>query len=390
MNTFLQLAIVQLITAVIITALLVFTQLNSTQQSLASQEATARLIIQQLLQEHYETDGKVLSRQIRQSLNPHQLQISLMDTTELYRHRSSSDAASIASTLLQWQGYQHQVHTLQNNELGLQVRYQLNHDELINQLQARLWFVLFIPLFICLLATGALQWWFKAKLSKVNRLISSLLDTFANNPAQSLDTTQLPKEFEDTGNSLQNFAKVNHKKLTEMTANARQVTEDAYKDQVTGLPNRNRFVQYYEEQLSKSDQVDFGIFGITRCTELQGLNQTRGYQEGDKYIKEVCEVLKKAVHTYPGGQLYRLNSSDFGLLLPRVTAKEAENFAVQLQSKLNEYQKMAELDSVAYTGLVSYESGRALGELLAIADTSISLANETNQLLAFAKRIGWP
>ncbi|MCH8537470.1 MAG: EAL domain-containing protein [Alkalimonas sp.] len=382
MNKLLQLVIVQLITAVLITALLLFNQLSSAKQELAVQETQGRLVIQQLLQEHFETDGKVLSRQIRQSLNPLQLQISLTDGTELYNHRSSSSAAGMASAFLQWQGYQHPVRTLQNNELGLQVRYQLNHDALIDQLQSRLWLVLFTPLLICLLATAALYWWLSYQLRTVSRSVSSLLDHCASNPGHPLDTTQLPQAFEDTADSLQNFAQVNHKKLSEMTANARQVTEDAYKDQVTGLPNRNRFVQYYEEQLSQSDQVDFGIFAITRCTELQGLNQTRGYLEGDKYIKEVCEVLKKAVATYPGGQLYRLNSSDFGLLLPRVTPKEAENFAVQLQSRLNEYQKIAELDSVAYTGLVSYESGRALGELLAIADTSISLA-QTKQTNAW-------
>ncbi|MDP4537736.1 EAL domain-containing protein [Alkalimonas collagenimarina] len=382
MNTFLQLVLVQLITAVLITALLLFNQVSSTQQELASQEAQGRLVVQQLLHDHFETDGKVLSRQIRQSLNPHQLQITLMDSTELYNHRSSSSAPGMATTLLQWLGYQHPIHTLQNNELQLQVRYQLNHDATISQLQSRLWFVLFIPLLICFLASAALLWWFQYQLRAVSKKMSALLDTIATNPAQSLDTIELPKTFEDTGVSLQNFARVNQKKLTEMTANARQVTEDAYKDPVTELPNRNRFVQYYEEQLSKGGQVDFGIFAITRCTELQNLNQTRGYQEGDKYIKEVCEVLKKTVHTYPGGQLYRLNSSDFGILLPRVTPKEAENFAVQLQSRLNEYQKIAELDSVAYTGLVSYESGRALGELLAIADTSISLA-QTKQTNAW-------
>lgn len=384
MNKLLQLVIVQLISAVLISALLIAHQLGSAKQTLAVQETQGRLVIQQLLQEHFETDGKVLSRQIRQSLNPHQLQINLTDGTELYNHRAAANSrtANFASTLLQWQGDQPPVSTIQNSELGLQVRYQLNHDAFMGQLQSRLWFALFIPLLICLLISGALYWWLIRQLRSVSRSVSSLLDHCTNHPDQPLDTTPLPAVFEDTANSLQSFTQVNQKKLSEMTANARQVTEDAYKDQVTGLPNRNRFVQYYEEQLSQSDQVDFGIFAITRCTELQGLNQTRGYLEGDKYIKEVCEVLKKAVATYPGGQLYRLNSSDFGLLLPRVTAKEAENFAVQLQSRLNEYQKIAELDSVAYTGLVSYESGKALGELLAIADTSISLA-QTKQTNAW-------
>lgn len=374
MSSFFQLLIVQFVTAVFIAMVLVYGQLTSTKQTLVLQEAQGRLVIQQLLQEHYETDGKVLSRQIRQSLDPHLLQIKRLDTTELYNHRALPTSPTMAATLLEWQGYQHQVNTLQNNDLQLQVTYQLNHDKLINQLQLRLWYLLLIPLLISLLASGILYWWLQGQLKNVSRQVSLILDGFATNLDQSTDTIDLPTPFADTSFSLQKFAQMSQKKLTEMTANTRQITEDAYKDPVTDLPNRNRFVQYYEEQLSHSDHVDFGIFAITRCTELQSLNQTRGYQEGDNYIKAVCEILKKTVLAYSGSQLYRLNSSDFGVLLPSVTPKEAENFAVQLQSRLNEYQKIAELDSVAYTGLVSYESGKSLGELLAIADTSISLA----------------
>src|SRR5690606_33474663 len=202
-----------------------------------------------------------------------------------------------------------------------------------------------------------------------------LIDRFIQDPQKAEpDWQKIPPEFSDINTALQKLAHYTRSQFNEMTSNAQQIAEEAYKDPVTGLPNRNRFVQYYEENIRQNDNNDFGIFAITRCTELQTLNQTRGFQEGDNYVREVAELIKKLCGSYKDYRIYRLNSSDFGLLLPRVTPKEAENFALQLQSRLNEYQKNAELDSVAYTGLVSYEAGKALGELLAVADTSISLA----------------
>ena len=204
--------------------------------------------------------------------------------------------------------------------------------------------------------------------------ISQAIERFMRDPAADLHVQELPADFLDVSQSLSKFASFSQKQFNEMAQTAKQVTEDAFKDGVTGLPNRNRFVQYYEDHLREGQQADFGVFAITRCTELQNINQSRGYHEGDKYVQAVAELVQKVAATYRDNKVYRLNSSDFGIMLPRVTPKESENFAMHLQSKFNEYQKLTDLDSVAYTGLVSYETGKALGELLAIADTSISLA----------------
>ena len=62
-----------------------------------------------------------------------------------------------------------------------------------------------------------------------------------------------------------------------------------------------------------------------------------------------------------------------------VTLKEAENAANEISSKFNEYQHASDLDSVGYTGLVYFEKDKPLGELLALADTGISVA-QTHQI----------
>ncbi|NMP32759.1 EAL domain-containing protein [Thalassotalea sp. M1531] len=157
-------------------------------------------------------------------------------------------------------------------------------------------------------------------------------------------------------------------------ASSSVLEKEAYTDHLTHLDNRNRFVQFYESIMEKTSSVKFGVLVITRCSELQTVNQIHGYKEGDSYIKNVADLIHGAVSSYQSGRLFRLNSSDFATILPNVTLKEAENFSNDLTNRFNEYQNGADLDSVAYTGMVYFDQTKPLGELLALADTGISIA----------------
>ncbi len=150
--------------------------------------------------------------------------------------------------------------------------------------------------------------------------------------------------------------------------------KDAYLDRLTMLDNRARFVQFYEDQIVQDSPVKFGVLIITRCSELQTINQIHGYNEGDNYISRVAEIIKITLSTQPSAKLFRLNSSDFACILPNVQLKEAEDVAKELTAKFNDYQQASDLDSVGYTGLVYFDKSKPLGELLALADTGISVA----------------
>ncbi|REL24433.1 EAL domain-containing protein [Thalassotalea euphylliae] len=165
------------------------------------------------------------------------------------------------------------------------------------------------------------------------------------------------------------------KQLIEKQVSTSSVLEQhAYTDHLTGLDNRNRFVQYYESLREPESATKFGVLVISRCSELQTVNQIHGYHEGDNYIKNVASLIQSAVAAYRSGRLFKLSSSDFATILPNITLKEAENFANDLTQRFNEFQQSADLDSVAYTGLVYFDQTKPLGELLALVDTGISIA----------------
>ncbi|WDD97636.1 EAL domain-containing protein [Thalassomonas actiniarum] len=162
--------------------------------------------------------------------------------------------------------------------------------------------------------------------------------------------------------------------------------KEAYTDPLTQLNNRSRFIQYFESQLNQEGGENFGVLLITRCSELQTVNQIHGYHEGDNYIAKVAKIIAAALSSYPGAELFRLNSSDFASILPNVLLKEAEKFAQELTDKFNGYQQASDLDSVAYTGLVYFDQNKPLGELLALADTGISLAQTQGINAWFAQK----
>lgn len=159
-------------------------------------------------------------------------------------------------------------------------------------------------------------------------------------------------------------------------SDAGALEKEAYVEPLTQLENRSRFVQFFE---TKSESIDFGVLTITRCSELQTINQIHGYTEGDNYICKVADIMKAASAKYQSAKIFRLNSSDFATILPNTTLKDAENYAQELTSQFNKYQQSSDLDSVGYTGLVSFNNDNPLGELLALADTGISVA-QTQQI----------
>lgn len=365
---------VQLSGALVLLLISVITLLQDAQRDTDKVTLLHQQVIKQLSNQFSGDDHKILVQQIRNSLNPQQLQIKTADGKIVHEHNTATAVHSAAEQIQRLFGFQRDSNPLQSVDNQLTISFKANLDDLDEHFVTQFWLTLLLPLLLVITPLLVVPMRQQAQQKQLSRQIAGALDQIVSSDTKAQPNIQLPDTFEQTRLTLLKVADFHHKRQAELLKSAQQMTDDAAKDTVTGLPNRNRFVQFYEETLRDTKHVDFGIFAITRCTELQNINQSRGYHEGDKYVIQVSELIQRAVAGYRDYKIFRLNSSDFGIILPRITAKEAENFGSQLQSRLCEYQKLAELDSVAYTGMVNYASGKVLGELLAIADTAISLA----------------
>jgi EAL domain-containing protein (putative c-di-GMP-specific phosphodiesterase class I)/GGDEF domain-containing protein len=261
--------------------------------------------------------------------------------------------------------------TVSTGKLNLQVQYQLNFMSLIDFLT---------KFFIGIIALSLLFVFISARLNyKLQFVILRVISKqISNELAQVNDSDFITKE---KGNEQrldipaldEGIAEIKSM-MTKQFKNTTNLDIEAHFDRLTSIENRNRFVQFYENQIVQDSPVKFGVILITRCSELQTINQVHGYNSGDNYIIKVADIIKSALATRPTGKLFRLNSSDFATILPNEKMKFAEDYARELTLKFNNYQQINEFDSVAFTGLVYFDKSKPLGELLALADTGVSVA----------------
>ncbi len=261
--------------------------------------------------------------------------------------------------------------TVSAGQLNLQVQYQLDFSSIIKFL----W-----QFFIGIIALATVFVLISAKLNyNLQKVIFRIISRQIRHELAQINNPELIGK-ENTNEHL-----VEIPALEEGIADLKLMMEEQFKnttnleikahvDSLTGVENRNRFVQYYENQIINDSPTKFGVLLITRCSELQTINQVHGYNSGDNYIVKIADIIKNALVTRPTGKLFRLNSSDFATILPNEKLKAAENYAKDLTVKFNEYQQINELDSVAFTGLVYFDKSKPLGELLALADTGVSVA----------------
>ena len=261
--------------------------------------------------------------------------------------------------------------TVSAGKLNLQVQYQLAFTGIIDFLT---------QLFIGIILLSILFVFISAKLNyKLQSVILGIISKqISNELAQINDSDFITKEGEK--NQLLEIPALDEgiaeikAMMIEQFKNTTNLEMEAHVDSLTGIENRNRFVRFYENHIVQDSPVKFGVLLITRCSELQTINQVHGYNSGDNYIIKVAEIIKKALVTRPTGKIFRLNSSDFATILPNELLKVAEDYASELTLKFNDYQQINELDSVAFTGLVYFDKTKPLGELLALADTGVSVA----------------
>jgi len=267
-----------------------------------------------------------------------------------------------------------------NNATDIKVEFTVNVQELAEQLQTFFIILLLVSLILVITPVLFMKSIFYQLNKNISMTVADMIDVYidknkANKELETkLDDSKLKKLGKDLVPSFNRLSYFLKSKNDEIKNVALSIKQEAYKDAVTGLGNRNMFVEYYEKHVEETEQSTFGSLAMVRCSELQAINQSRGYQKGDEYIKGVADIIKHISGTYTNSQVFRLNSSDFAVVLPHTPLKEAERFGENLQSRFTQYQQNQELSSVANTGIVGYEKGKPLGELLSVVDNAMSMA----------------
>ncbi|MCE0490133.1 RNase E specificity factor CsrD [Pantoea sp. Mb-10] len=141
----------------------------------------------------------------------------------------------------------------------------------------------------------------------------------------------------------------------------------AAQDSRTGLNNR----LFFDNQLATllEDQEDVGTHGVVmmvRLPDLDNLNETLGPALVDEYLFDLINMLSTFVLRYPGALLARYFRSDFAVLLPHRTLKEANAIAEQLINAVDSLppMRMVDRDDLLHIGITAWRSGQSVAQVM--------------------------
>jgi diguanylate cyclase len=110
---------------------------------------------------------------------------------------------------------------------------------------------------------------------------------------------------------------------------------EADTDALTGLLNRRGWDRYLEQEEDR-----FRRFGDAACVlvldldYLKIVNDTKGHDAGDRYIREAARVMAAVMR--PGDVLARLGGDEFGIVAVGATTEQAERMIRRMQRALIE------------------------------------------------------
>lgn len=374
MNKLRNLLLIQLLTGLLIGVVVAAAGLFTISTLLHSEQQYHKELIQQFSIGNLIDEPKLLSKQLKASIDFEYLTIKDREGHVLYSFNKAQEDMPILTSILKQADLHTSPKTLASPEGSLLIDFHSSYDDILAPALTALIVAIATPLIIVLISFLL----FRISMGQIFRQVAQdcarNIESVMNDNSEA-EINALPKQFKLIEKSTTKLKAFFENQLVEFEHSASELKTEAYKDSLTNLPNRTRFVEEFEQEIGHPDKHNqFGVLLLLRATELQHINQSKGYQSGDKYVKGISDILISVVGTYSNANLYRLNGSDFGMILPNITAKEADTMAQNIHSRLNEFMRISELSAVGSMGIVTYGHGKPLGELLASADTAISLA----------------
>ncbi len=205
--------------------------------------------------------------------------------------------------------------------------------------------------------------------------ISRLLERLARREQGELKVSKgIAGEFRSLSDGLQKLQQDLVGRLGSTERELQDVRRIAYSDQLTGLPNRAQFMEELALLLADRSGREFGQLALLRTTVLAELNREQGYSHGDKFIEAVVAALRETLGRYPRAHAYRLNSSDFAIVMSQLASRDVEALIKTLLGRLEEVSLAFSVSRCAVVGAVTFGPERTISELLAQVDAATSRA----------------
>jgi diguanylate cyclase (GGDEF)-like protein len=160
-----------------------------------------------------------------------------------------------------------------------------------------------------------------------------------------------------------------------------RITELAYTDRLTGLPNRAMFTDKLQQSIAEAlpGRRAFGVM-MMDLDRFKYVNDTLGHPIGDLLLCEVAQRLRDTL-AHRSGLVARLGGDEFAVLLPGEDIAGAEQVAVQILKALEKPISIEgqPVDVGASIGIVTFpDNGVDMNVLLRRADIAMYVAKRSN------------
>ncbi len=167
--------------------------------------------------------------------------------------------------------------------------------------------------------------------------------------------------------------------ITEEKRSEQRIAYLADHDPLTGLINRRRFQEKLEEQIGYNRRYQAtGALLFMDLDQFKYINDTYGHQTGDEYLRQVAHHLRSALRKTD--TIGRLGGDEFGVLLPRVDARQTARVCEGLLKYLNGREFIYEGRRTPFTASIGVamfpEHSDKASDLLARADSAMYNAKE--------------
>ena len=112
------------------------------------------------------------------------------------------------------------------------------------------------------------------------------------------------------------------------------VTRIAYTDPLTGVKNKHSYVideEKMNQRIKKSSVSEFAIV-IFDLNYLKVINDTKGHQAGDQYIKDGCSII---CNSFKHSPVYRIGGDEFVAVLEGTDFAEREELLDKFEKKMS-------------------------------------------------------
>ncbi|MBS1144804.1 MAG: diguanylate cyclase/phosphodiesterase [Proteobacteria bacterium] len=168
--------------------------------------------------------------------------------------------------------------------------------------------------------------------------------------------------------------------FAEEAARLEQVRREANMDSLTGLANRDFFMNQLAAALSDDDAAPAGSLLLLRLADLAGINKRAGREMADELLRRIGTALSTLAQDKPNAAAARLNGADFALLLPGV--QDPAPYAEKLLHALNDLSAAGLIDGerIGHIASSGYLHEQTVASLLARVDTALASAENQSGL----------